>query len=135
MIHRFLSCFTVEGKSFVPLTSGAAGRFRKIEMLHEAQKMLMQLLNCYTLTGFSAIWKDAIRGTRFPSVASYYWNIQEANEMACTCHGTRGQRPCEKCLVSLNDIHHLRNFQMRTVTEPSEVQNRVKDIFPWHKSL
>lgn len=51
-IHGFTSGFTVEMESFFLLTSDASGRLQKMEMLHETEKMLLELLNCYVLSGF-----------------------------------------------------------------------------------
>lgn len=42
-----------------------------MEMVHNAQKMWREPLNCYTLSGFYTTWKHSMTQTFFPSVLSY----------------------------------------------------------------
>lgn len=121
LIHGFTPGSTVEIESFVLPTSDSSCRFWKMEMLHIAPKMLLKGLSCYSSSGFSATWKKGITGTSFPSVVSYCCELPEGNDMSCIRHGSRVQRSCSKCLVSLNDIKNLRTDQVRTVTETKEV--------------
>lgn len=53
-IPVFTSSSTVEVESFVPLTSNASDMYRKMKMLHKAQKMVLEPLDWYTLSGSSA---------------------------------------------------------------------------------
>lgn len=51
-IQVVFSGSTVEVKYFVSLTSDDSGRFRKMDMFYKAQEMLLELLICYTISGF-----------------------------------------------------------------------------------
>lgn len=104
-------------ESLVTQTSDASSRFRKVDMLHKVQKMLLERLNCNMLSGISTTWKDGITRTCLPSPLSYCFEISEGCDMYCIFHYTWVKRPCLMCLFSLNDIQNLRTGQLRMITD------------------
>lgn len=96
-----------------------------MEMIFTAQKMLLDLLKCYTLSSFPTTGKEIIAELCFPSALSYWGDIPQARDMSCIHPGKRGQRPFARCVIYLNDIGNLITGRMKTVHETKEVQNIV----------
>lgn len=58
--QRFTFSSTVELESSILLTLHASSRSQKMDMLRNSQKLLLERLICYTLSGFSTTWKHGI---------------------------------------------------------------------------
>lgn len=90
--------------------------------------MFLKLLNRYTLSVLSTIWKYDIQRNCFLSILSNCDCKTEAEDMSCMRHSTRVQGLRVKCFALLND-----NFsdliRVRIVKEEKDVRSPVEDVF------
>lgn len=127
--------FFVELEYFLQQTKDVSRRFLKLEMRHNAQKMLAETLNCNTFSVVSTLWKDDIIGSFLFSVWSYYCAIPDARGMTYIRSSTMVQRQCVSCFVSLHYIQDLRIGLLMIATGTTEVWSRVKNTLSSQESL
>lgn len=128
-MHGFTSGSNVELESFDLLTSDHSCTFRKMVMFHKAQKMILDPLNCYALSAFSATRDYCIVGTCFCSVITYFCDVAEPKHLPCICHGTGGAEIMFKGFLSWWMIFKIWDLiKQGTVIGTGDVRNRVIDI-------
>lgn len=122
------SGFSFEVQSFGLVTSDASRRVQKMWMFYKALKMLLVLLNSYTVSRFHFTWNNCTMRNGFSLLYRNGLTFWGPRDKSCICHKTSMQRPCVKCLVCLIDVQDSRTGQMWMVTERNEERYRVKAI-------
>lgn len=137
MLLRFMGYpgSTAELHYPVRLTSNALDRFRKMEMLHKAQNMLLEPLNCFTFNDHSTTLRESKTTICSFFAVSRFCDIPEPEWSSCIHQGTKEQKSYLKCRVLLIGSQDLGSCSARTDIKTNKVQNCVRDIISLHKGL
>jgi len=116
----------IELNDYIRHTTEQSGRVLKLEMLHKCMGRILQPLLQSHLTGFRVENSTGSTWTCFPLFTSYCCDIPEAKDMSCVKHGTRGPRPCVRCMSSASDFETQRPCEVRDMSQTVMVRADLK---------